>query len=66
MNIKCKYTYLPHDEFVKHADKSYYKFREIGSIENISKLTDPYEEIHMAFCKDCREHLASLDPKNRN
>ena len=66
MNIKCKYTFLPYNEFVKHTDKSYYKLREIGGLEGIASLKDPYEEMHMMFCKDCRDHLASLDPKNRN
>jgi hypothetical protein len=66
MFIRCEYTFLPYDEFRKHTDKSYHKFKEIGGIEGISKLENPKEELHMVFCQDCRDHLKSLDPKNRN
>lgn len=66
MNIKCKYTYLPYDEFRKHADASRETLKRVGGISGLHLIENPQEELHMAFCKDCRDHLGSLDPKNRN
>ena len=66
MNIKCEYTFLPDDEFKKHCDESRDTLKRIGGMANLHLIVDPYKELHMAVCRDCREHLDSLDANRRN